>query len=52
MLKSLSLRAKLLASFAVFIVLILICSVYSVVNTEDNIDESYNIEQILRKLSD
>ena len=49
MLKSLSLRAKLLASFAVFIVLILICSVYSVVNTEDNIDDSYNIEQILHK---
>lgn len=49
LLSSLSLRAKLLLSFLIFNLLILIISLFAVFNTNSNIDASYNTSMILGK---
>lgn len=49
LLSSLSLRAKLLLSFLIFNLLIIITSLFAVFNTNSNIDASYNTSMILGK---
>lgn len=49
MLSKLSLRAKLIIGFTVLNILILITSAFSVLNTNSNIDASYNVSMILGK---
>lgn len=49
LLSSLSLRAKLLLSFLIFNLLIVITSLFAVFNTNSNIDASYNTSMILGK---
>jgi methyl-accepting chemotaxis protein len=48
-LSKLSLRAKLIIGFTVLNILILITSAFSVLNTNSNIDASYNVSMILGK---
>lgn len=47
LLSSLSLRAKLILSFSIFNILIIITSLFSILTTNSNIDASYNTSMIL-----
>ncbi|MGN0902855.1 MAG: methyl-accepting chemotaxis protein, partial [Succinivibrio sp.] len=49
LLNSMSLKTKLVVSFAVLNFLIIVISIFAVTNTYENIDSSYNVSRILGK---